>query len=87
MQGFDYWEVLPGQGAYNNPSFKTAEGTTRYKGYTTDIITDKALEWLDGNLQSEGYPSLDRDGDDCINIVEACSGLLFAADTTTCTGS
>ncbi len=46
MQGFDYWEVLPGQGRYNNPKFITEEGTTGYKGYVTDIITDKALEWL-----------------------------------------
>ncbi len=47
MQGFDYWEVLPGQGAYYNPSFVTEEGKTKYEGYTTDIITDKALDWLE----------------------------------------
>jgi arylsulfatase A-like enzyme len=46
MQGFDYWEVLPGQGKYYNPTFITAEGKTQYKGYVTDIITDKALDWL-----------------------------------------
>lgn len=45
--GFDYWEVLPGQGAYYNPDFRTEEGTTRYTGYTTDIITDRAINWLD----------------------------------------
>jgi arylsulfatase A-like enzyme len=47
MQGFDYWEVLPGQGKYYDPDFVTEEGKTSYKGYTTDIITDKALDWLD----------------------------------------
>jgi len=46
MQGFDYWEVLPGQGVYNNPSFITEQGRTKYKGYVSDIITDKALDWL-----------------------------------------
>ncbi|MCH2205023.1 MAG: sulfatase [Lentisphaerales bacterium] len=47
MQGFDYWEVLPGQGKYYDPDFVTEEGKTSYKGYVTDIITDKAIDWLD----------------------------------------
>jgi len=47
MQGFDYWEVLPGQGSYNNPQFVTAAGKTKYEGHSSDIIADKALEWLD----------------------------------------
>ncbi|MGZ0655449.1 sulfatase family protein [Coraliomargarita sp. W4R53] len=46
MQGFDYWEVLPGQGVYNQPSFITKDGRTQYKGYVTDIVTDRALNWL-----------------------------------------
>jgi arylsulfatase A-like enzyme len=46
MQGFDYWEVLPGQGKYEDPIFVTEEGQTRYKGYVTDLITDKSLDWL-----------------------------------------
>ena len=48
MQGFDYWEVLPGQGRYYNPDFITEEGKTRYKGrYVTDVITERALSWLE----------------------------------------
>ena len=47
MQGFDYWEVLPGQGKYVNPDFVTENGKTSYEGYTTDIITDRALNWLE----------------------------------------
>ncbi len=47
MQGFDYWEVLPGQGRYTNPQFVTAEGKTQYEGHSTDIVTDRALNWLD----------------------------------------
>lgn len=44
--GFDYWNVLPGQGAYYNPNM-TENGEERtYEGYTTNIITDIALEWL-----------------------------------------
>ncbi len=47
MQGFDYWEVLPGQGRYINPQFVTEEGRTQYKGHSTAIITDRALNWLE----------------------------------------
>jgi len=44
--GFDYWEVLPGQGAYYNPDFRIAGGRRRHEGYVTDIITDLTLDWL-----------------------------------------
>lgn len=46
MQGFDYWEVLPGQGKYLNPDFISEKGKTKYQGHSTDIITDRALNWL-----------------------------------------
>jgi len=45
--GFDYWKVLTGQGTYYNPRFRTPDGPVNLTGYTTDIITDLALEWLD----------------------------------------
>jgi arylsulfatase A-like enzyme len=45
-QGFDYWRVLPGQGDYYNPEFKTPEGRTRIEGHCTDIVTDLAVDWL-----------------------------------------
>lgn len=45
--GFDHWEVLPGQGNYYNPVFLQMDGSRKnYEGYCTDIITDKALDWL-----------------------------------------
>ena len=45
--GFDYWEILPGQGSYYNPDFITMQrDTVRRRGYVTDLITDDALEWL-----------------------------------------
>lgn len=44
--GFDYWNILLGQGPYYNPPMKTAQGVTKHEGYTTDIITDLALDWL-----------------------------------------
>jgi arylsulfatase A-like enzyme len=45
-QGFDYWEVLPGQGVYYNPTFLRAADTTEYTGYVSEIITDRAVRWL-----------------------------------------
>jgi arylsulfatase A-like enzyme len=46
MQGFDHWEVLPGQGDYYQPCFVSENGLYQEEGYVTDIITDKALKWL-----------------------------------------
>ena len=46
-QGFDYWNILPGQGVYFNPVFYTATAETTYTGrYVTDAITDIALDFL-----------------------------------------
>ena len=36
--GFDFWEVLPGQGSYYNPDFIQMDGTKkRMEGYVTDL--------------------------------------------------
>ena len=48
-QGFDHWEILPGQGQYYNPDFITSEGTHRETGYATDLTTDKRLDFIDKN--------------------------------------
>ncbi|MDN5211361.1 sulfatase [Fulvivirgaceae bacterium BMA12] len=44
--GFDYWNVLSGQGDYYNPDFIGKDGRKREEGYATDIITNKAINWL-----------------------------------------
>ena len=45
--GFDYWEILPGQGSYYNPDLIQMDGSRkRYNGYVTEIVTDLALDWL-----------------------------------------
>ena len=46
---FQHWEILSGfggQGSYYNPEFMTPSGPSKVEGYSTDIITDKALDWL-----------------------------------------
>lgn len=44
--GFDYWNVLPGQGDYYNPDFIKQGQDTTYQGYVTDIITELSIDWL-----------------------------------------
>jgi len=44
--GFDYWNVLPGQGDYYNPDFINQGKDTVYKGYVTDVITELSIDWL-----------------------------------------
>ncbi|GAB5444084.1 MAG: sulfatase [Fuerstiella sp.] len=45
-QGYDYSEVLIGQGPYYNPPMLKNGQRVKHIGYTTDIITDLALDWL-----------------------------------------
>ncbi|MDA7516210.1 sulfatase-like hydrolase/transferase [bacterium] len=45
--GFDYWEILPGQGAYYNPDFIQMDNTRkRFQGHCNDLVTQKGLTWL-----------------------------------------
>jgi arylsulfatase A-like enzyme len=46
-QGFDYWDILPGQGYYYNPAFIQMDGKRIIRpGYVTNIVTDVAEDWL-----------------------------------------
>jgi len=45
--GFDYWNVLPGQGAYHDPKMIEMGEERHYQGYTTDLITDFCIDWLE----------------------------------------
>ena len=52
-QGFDYWDVLQGQGEYYNPVLMKKEGKRTVEGYCTDIVTDLAIDWLKENKDSD----------------------------------
>ena len=45
--GFDFFTVLRGQGPYYNPQMLTNDGVKKFPGYTTEVITDVALDWLE----------------------------------------
>ncbi len=47
--GFDYYNVLPGQGRYHDPVLRSADNWdegTEHSGFSTDVITDLSLEWM-----------------------------------------
>jgi arylsulfatase A-like enzyme len=44
--GFDYWNILPGQGVYHDPEMIEMGQRRKHEGYVTDIITDAAIDWL-----------------------------------------
>ncbi len=44
--GFDYWNILPGQGIYHDPVFIDRGEKKKHAGYCTDLITDFSLDWL-----------------------------------------
>ncbi len=52
--GFDYWKILPGQGQYYEPAFISMKGDTSIThGYATDVITNEALQWLQGKRNKD----------------------------------
>lgn len=52
-QGFDHWDILPGQGHYYAPDFRTAKGKRRVPGHVTAITADLALDWLRSGRDTE----------------------------------
>ena len=51
--GFDYWNILIGQGQYYNPTFIDNGERRVIPGYATDITTDLALDWLENKRDPE----------------------------------
>jgi N-acetylglucosamine-6-sulfatase len=45
--GFDRWVSFRGQGDYYNPNLNIDGQRVEKEGYTTDILTDYAVQWLD----------------------------------------
>ncbi len=46
-QGFDYYETLYDQGPYYNPPMNRNGERIKHTDYTTEIITDLSLKWLE----------------------------------------
>ena len=44
--GFDYWNILPGQGKYYDPEMIEMGKKSKRNGYVTDLITEDSIKWL-----------------------------------------
>lgn len=54
--GFDHWDILRGQGEYYDPLFVHSDGTQSVeKGYCTNVITDKAIDWMNHRDRSRPF--------------------------------
>lgn len=56
--GFDFYNVLPGQGRYHDPVLKSSDNWdegTEHSGFSTDVITDLSLEWLKNRDQKRPF--------------------------------
>lgn len=54
--GFDHWEVITNafeQGTYYNPHFRSAKGVEETTGYVAELVTDKAVAWLEDAASQE----------------------------------
>ena len=52
--GFDFWRILPGQGAYYNPDFIEMDGSRqRYVGHCNDLVTDFGIKWMAEDRDTE----------------------------------
>ncbi len=59
-RGFNSWQIFPGQGNYWDPTFLTLgdKGATRQhqeRGYATDIITSKAITWMEARDRNKPF--------------------------------
>ena len=44
--GFDFWDILIGQGRYVDPEFNCMGTQYQEQGYVTDIVSKKTTEWI-----------------------------------------
>ncbi len=51
--GFDHWVSFKGQGRYFDPTLNINNKHRTCKGYTTDLLTDQALAWLDAGRDAD----------------------------------
>jgi N-acetylglucosamine-6-sulfatase len=69
--GFDYWLSFKGQGVYNDPELNENGVKKKVKGYITDILTDKTIDFLSKN----------KDNPFCVQLWhKACHGPFTPAE-------
>lgn len=53
--GFDYWNILPGQGLYHDPFFIEMGERKKISGYATDITTDIAINFIKNSPKNKPF--------------------------------
>ena len=53
--GFDFWSVVHGQGEYFDPPMTENGKDITEIGYTTDIITDKCVDWIESRDRNKPF--------------------------------
>lgn len=54
-QGFDYWNIFPGQGRYHDPVLYTEDKKKAvHKGYSTDVVAGLSIDWM--KKRDQGRP-------------------------------
>jgi arylsulfatase A-like enzyme len=53
--GFDYWNILPGQGVYVDPVLIEMGKNKKHTGYVTDVITDLSLQFLEDRPKDKPF--------------------------------
>ncbi len=51
--GFDYWDILTGQGDYYNPDFILNGKKVHREGYVTNIIADLTIDWMENKRDKD----------------------------------
>lgn len=71
--GFDYWDILTGQGDYYNPDFIRNGEQIRRQGYVTNIIADLSIDWLENQR--------DKDKPFCLLMHNKAPHRVWSPDT------
>lgn len=53
--GFNHWESFEGQGVYYNPTLNINGKRQKQEGYTTDLLTEHALQWLNNRNKAKPF--------------------------------
>lgn len=52
---FDYWLSFKGQGVYHDPLFNINGENIQHTGYTTDLLTDYAIDFIEQHPKDQPY--------------------------------
>jgi len=73
-QGFDYCQILPGQGQYYNPDFLMMDGSKKQiEGYASNVIEDVTENWLNNRDKTKPF---------CLVIGHKATHRTWLPDTT-----